>query len=402
MNQRSSSKLVTVLAILGLGILAMTIPQPILPLYLTSIGITPATLGLILSAAMAGMVIGETSWGWVADKVGLKLPLSIGTFACSLMVFCFILTRNIPTIFLIFFFWGITRSAIFGPCRGYIGANTPPQKRATFMAFITVVIAVSRGLGALPSGFIVDTWGYRWIFLISCGISLLGGAAVVAGLMKAKMIKQELPATSLPAATSLSISHRMNIIRLLVCQGIVASLQWTAAGILTAFLPLLATQVVGVQATEVGIIFSITGLVTVMLGIPMGMLADRHGKKLFMINGLLLSASGMAGLAFAESYSWLIGFSILNSIGMTMFTTAALGLLSSSVPPRQQSTVMGLYGGLFEDSGVIAGSVIGGFAWSAWGPQNTFLIGTIACCVGATICLGFVKEQFPQFQRGLT
>lgn len=392
MNKKASSKLIIVLTIFGLGILAINIPQPVLPLYLISIGITPAILGLMLSAAMAGMVIGETSWGWVADKVGLKLPLSIGTFACSLVVFCFILTHNIPAIFLIFFFWGITRSAIFGPCRGYIGANTPPQKRATFMAFVIVITAASRGLGALPSGFIVDTWGYHWIFFISCGISLLGGVAVVAGLMRTKMIKPELSAIYPPTAGWLLPSERINVFRLLASQGTVATLQWTGYGVLTAFLPLLATQVVGVTATEVGIIFSIIGLVTVVLGVPFGMLADRQGQKLFMIIGLLLSASGMAGLAFVESYSWLIVFSVINGVGITMFNPAALGLLSRSVPPRQQSTVIGLYGGVFEDTGVIAGSVIGGFAWSALGPHTTFLIGTIACCLGATICLGFIKE----------
>jgi len=157
MKRTADGELVAVIAILGLGSLAMAIPSPILPLYLTSIGITPTILGLILSVSMVGMIIGEPSLGWVADKVGLKIPLSIGTYFCGLAVLCYVFTENIVAIFLISFLWGITRSAIFGPGRGYIGVKAPPLKRATFMAIISVVMAGSRTFGALPGGFIADT-----------------------------------------------------------------------------------------------------------------------------------------------------------------------------------------------------------------------------------------------------
>ncbi|MBN1188845.1 MAG: MFS transporter, partial [Dehalococcoidales bacterium] len=63
-------EMVFVFIIMGAGSLAMAIPQPIFSLYLTSIGIGPTILGLIQSVAMAGMVIGEPSLGWLADKVG--------------------------------------------------------------------------------------------------------------------------------------------------------------------------------------------------------------------------------------------------------------------------------------------------------------------------------------------
>ena len=160
MKKVVSSDMATVMAIMALAILAMSILQPMLPLYLASIGVAPEILGLIFSAAMVGMVIGESSWGWVADKVGLKIPLSVGTFVSGLVVFSLVLTQKIPAIFSIFFFWGLVRSALFGPVRGYIGASAPPLKKATFMAITTVMLSASRSLGALPSGYIVDTWGY--------------------------------------------------------------------------------------------------------------------------------------------------------------------------------------------------------------------------------------------------
>jgi MFS family permease len=159
------------------------------------------------------------------------------------------------------------------------------------------------------------------------------------------------------------------------------------------FLPLLATQIVGVEATEVGILFTIGGLSSLVLGIPLGMLADRLGKRTLMILGLVVSGGAMAGIAFAQSYPLLILFTIVNGLGAVMFTPAALGLLSEMVPSHKQSTAMGLYGGICEDSGIIAGSALGGFVWSALGPQPTFLIGAIASGVGALISFRLIGRR---------
>ncbi len=386
MKRIISSELVPVITILGLGGLAMSILQPMLPLYLTSIGVSPEILGLMFSVAMVGMVIGESSWGWVADRVGLKTPMCVGTFVCGLVVFCLVLARNIPALFLIFFFWGVVRSAIFAPGRGYIGAAAPPLKKATFMAIVGVTLSASMSLGTLPSGFIVDTWGYRWIFFISSGIALMGGIVVLTILRKTRLVNPRPPALSPSSTDELPSPEYAYSYRPLAFQCVIAAFQFSGLGVLMTFLPLLATQVVGMAATEVGILFTIRGFVTMVLGIPLGMLADRMGKRVLMILGLLVSAVAMAGVAFAESFPWLIVFVIVNSLGLAMFNPAALGLLSESVPLERQSTAMGLYGGMGENTGIIAGSALGGFVWSAWGPRPTFLIGTIAASLGAIIC----------------
>jgi PPP family 3-phenylpropionic acid transporter len=389
-------EMVVVMAIMGMGILAMSLLGPIMPLYLTSIGITPEILGLMFSVATIGMIAGEGSWGWVADKVGLKIPLSVGTFVCGLLVPSIVLTQNVPSIFTIFFFWGIARSAIFGPGRGYIGANAPLLKKATFMAVVAVMMSGARSIGALPSGFIVDNWGYNYIFFISSAVSILGGIVVVAGLRKTQTVKPVPPDASSPPTDELSSPDRTFSYRSLSFQGAVAFLQFFGMGISMTFLPLLATQVVGMTATEVGFLFTIQGVVSMMIGIPLGMLADRKGKRVFMIIGLLVSGAATAGIALAENFPWLIVFTIIRSLGMAMFSPAAVGLLSDSVPRHRQGTAMGFYGAFAEDTGVIAGSALGGVIWSAWGPRATFLMGTVAAVLGAVVCFGWVREKTPK------
>jgi MFS family permease len=393
MRRTINGQRITVITAMGLGVLAMNIMRPILPLYLTSIGVSPRILGLMFSMAMVGMVFGESSWGWVADKIGIKLPLSVGTTICGLITLFFAFTQNIPALFIVFLFWGLARSALFGPGRGYIGSAASSSNKAASMAIISVMLSASRSLGALPSGFIADTWGYRSVFVVACSVALIGGAVLVIGLRGTRWVVLKPKTVTSSSPHKPSFKSAISFYRPLVPLCLVAALHFLGFGILGAFLPLLAAQVVGgISASEVGILFASAGFVSMVLGIPMGMLADRAGKKLLMLLGLLISGAAMAGMAFAGNYAWLTLSVISQSVGMAIFSPASLGCLSDSVPPQQQSTAMGAYGGFCEDTGIIAGAAFGGIIWSAWGPQATFLTGAIAAGLGTVIGWFFIKN----------
>jgi MFS family permease len=261
------------------------------------------------------------------------------------------------------------------------------------MAIIAVLLSGSRSLGALPSGFIADTWGYRLVFVAACCVALIGGAVLFIGLRKTPWVTFEGISAPLSFPNKASFKSAISTYRPLVPQCLVTVLFFLGFGIIGTFLPLLATQVIeGVSATEVGFLFFIASLVSTLLGIPLGMLADRAGKKKIMIFGLLFSGVAMAGMAFVTSYFWLVIVTIGQSVGMAMFSPASMGLLSDSVPPQQQGTAMGAYGGFCEDTGLIAGSALGGFIWSAWSPQSTFLTGAIAAGLGVVVCVTLLKQ----------
>lgn len=382
-------EMAAVLAVMGLAILAMSLLNPILPLYLTSINIGPVILGSMLSVAMFGMAIGETGWGWLADKIDIRMAMIAGTFFSGLSVLLFVFTQRVPVIFGIFFLWGFLRSAIFGPARGYIGTFAPPQKKATFMAFSAVMLSASSSLGALPSGFLVESLGYDSVFYTSLTVSVLGGIVVLFGLKKHTTSGEKVQ--SKDASETIVTPGKFNLFAL-TPQCVVTALRFLGMGFMMTFLPLHATQVVGIDVTMVGLLFTIGGMVNLVLSVPMGMLADRAGNKVMMISGLIVSAGAMVGIAFAGNFSWLVLFMVINGTGMALFGPAALGLLSDSVPSHRQSTAMGFYGGVCENVGILGGSALAGIIWDAWGPQPTFLMGALTSGLAAIVCLILVKN----------
>jgi MFS family permease len=372
MNRILNRELVSVIATVSLAAMTMSVMSPVMPLYLTSIGITPAMIGFMSSLAMVGMVFGESAGGWLADKVGIRIPLGIGTIFCIPVLLLFTFTQNVPFIFALFLGWGIVRAGVFGPGRGYIGKTVPLTHKATYLAVYAASMSISRSIGSFVGGLVGEHLGYDYNFYFAACIALLGGLLVIFALRKIPLLNPTLPAPAVPGAAS--IPHKAPYrSRAFISQCAIAMTGWLPIGVVGSFLPLLAADVAKVKETEIGLLFTISSLVGAALIIPLGRMSDRRNKKTMMATGLIVTAAGIAWIALAGSYGEYIAALIVQSIGQAIFGPAAVALLSETVPQNWQGTAMGVYGG-FEDIGVVIGAALAGIVWENLGPQNAFLI----------------------------
>jgi MFS family permease len=372
MGRVLNRELVSVIAIVSLAGMTMSVLGPVMPLYLTSIGITPSMIGFMSSLAMVGMVFGESAGGWLADKLGVRIPLGIGTLFCTPILLLFTFTQNIPFIFTLFLGWGIVRAGVFGPGRGYIGKTVPLTHKATYLAVYTASMSVSRSIGSFIGGVVAERLGYDFNFYFAAGIALAGGLLVIFSLRKIPLVNPTLPSPSTQSAadTPVKAPYRSPVF---ISQCAIAAMAWLPIGVVSSFLPLLAVDVAKVKETEIGLLFTISSLVGAALIIPLGRMSDRRSKKTMIITGLIVTAGGIAWIALAGSYGEFIAALIVQSIGQAIFGPAAVALLSETVPQNWQGTAMGVYGG-FEDIGVVIGAAMAGVLWESLGPQSAFLI----------------------------
>jgi len=380
--KKSFNKIAPVVSILVTGMLSISILEPIIPLYLVHIGFSSKTTGVLISVLWLGMIIGESSWGWIADKIGIRIPMIWGTWVSGLILLGFLLAKETPIVFITILCLGLFRSALFGPARGYVGTHAPAFKKAAFMGIIVVVIGGSKSLGALSSGFLASNLGYHWVFYVAIGIYIIGGLITIIILRDSKYNATKL----LPEKEHSSFKgwHKYRSVSSLC---IITSCEYFGLGLFMSFLPLLITQVAGFSVTSVGVLFTARGLITMALGMPMGMLADRKGKKLLMIIALATSTVSMIGISLANSFLYFLVSVVLFDISLVMYSPAALALLSDSVPSERQGAAMGIYGGICENTGIMAGAFSGGFVWKIFGPRATFLLGSLVCIIGLIMCL---------------
>jgi MFS family permease len=391
MRRTVNRELISVIATISLAVMSMSVTQPVMSLYLTSIGISASTMGLMFSLMMVGMVFGESGFGWLADKIGVRIPFGIGTVLCIPILIGFVFLTGVPFIFTLFLVWGLIRAAVFAPGRGYIGSNVPFTQKATYLAIYAASMSVSRSIGTFIGGFVGDHFGYSGSFYVAAGIALVGGLFVIIGMRKIPLINPSLPIPAAPGDGSpvLKAPYRS---RVFILQCIIAVFAWFEAG-LTNFLPLLAVQRTKVDVTQVGVLFTISALIGAAMTIPMGRLSDRKNKKLLMLIGMLIMAASMAGIAFSPNYSMLVVSVIVLSAGNAVFSPSAVSLVSDTVPRHWQNTAMGIYGGC-EDIGVVIGSALGGVIWDKVNPGAAFLLaGTVPSLVAVLILLSLLKTR---------
>jgi len=392
--KKSFNKIAPIASILAISMLSMSILEPVLPLYLINVGFSSKATGVMISVLWLGMIIGESSWGWIADKIGIRIPMIWGTLISGIILLGILLAKGTYIVFIAILCLGLFRSAIFGPARGYVGKHAPALKKAAFMGIITVVIGGSKILGALSSGFLASSLGYSWVFYVTIGMYILGGLITIVILRDLKYNSPKL----LPVNKHLFVKDSKKY-RCMFSLCAVTSCEFFGVGLFMSFLPLFITQVVGLSIASVGILFTMRGIITTVFGVPMGMLADQKGKKLLMLTALAASAISMIGISVANSFLSLLVSIVLFEIGLATYSPAALALLSDSVPFEHQGSAMGIYGGVCENTGIMAGAFSGGFVWNIFGPRATFLLGSLVYIIGAVMCLILNIEEIERINK---
>jgi len=101
----------------------------------------------------------------------------------------------------------------------------------------------------------------------------------------------------------------------------------------------------------------------------------------------------------ANSFLCFLVSAVLFEIGLVTYSPAALALLSDSVTSERQGSAMGLYGGICENTGIMAGAFSGGFVWNIFGPRATFLLGSLVCIIGVIMCLILNIEKMERINK---
>lgn len=136
----------------------------------------------------------------------------------------------------------------------------------------------------------------------------------------------------------------------------------------------------GIGDTQVSLLGGAAfALFYVLMGLPLGRLADRINRRNLIIAGMIIWSAMTAACGLASSFWHLFFARIWVGVGEATLTPAALSVISDSFPPKSRPLPLGLYmcgitfgGGL---AYVIGGAVI---SWASQSPDMALpLVGTV-------------------------
>ncbi|MEV4502329.1 MFS transporter [Streptomyces klenkii] len=114
-------------------------------------------------------------------------------------------------------------------------------------------------------------------------------------------------------------------------------------------------------------------LTLVALLVPVGRLADAHGRKLFYLHGFLVFTLASAACALAPSLGVLVGFRVLQAAGAAMMQANSVALVTTSAPREKMRAALGVQAAA-QALGLALGPTVGGALVAGLGWRWVFAV----------------------------
>ncbi len=273
-----------------------------LPIYVQQFGFGELGAGMLFSVHAATRTIILPFTGRLSDRWERKYFLLLGLFFYTVTSFAYLPAGDVISFILIMMVHG-TATAIMHPvAMAYVGDLAPKGQEGTYSGYINTAMLGGIAGGPLLGGVIKDLFGMDLNFLIMGGLSTAALVSLALFLPRVQSsIKKTHPAT--PVRTLLTCKPIVGAACFRFSYALTNALTWV-------FLPLLATRLLPLSTTEVGLLISLNVLVSTLLQAPCGRLADRVDKAYLIAIGGLGSVITLAFFPFAQEFWHLLVLNI--------------------------------------------------------------------------------------------
>jgi len=377
------------LAMVALILLGERMAERFLPIYLLAIGGSALTVGLLNGLDNFLSAVYSFLGGYLSDRFGTKRALLF--FNCFAMFgFCIVILIPAWQAVIVGAVFFLSWSAISLPATmKLITEILPMEKRTMGVSMLALVRRIPMALGPLLGGVCIGLWGEKDGVRAAFVVALL--LAIIATIIQQRFI-EDTPSKSSKERDRLAaeknpfkLLHYMgpDLKRLLVSDILIRYCEQ----IPYAFVVIWCMKTIEhpVSALQFGVLTSIEMLTALLVYIPVAYMADRGGKKIFVLITFIFFTLFPLALLFSQSFAVLVPAFILR--GLKEFgEPTRKALIMDLAPEERKAAVFGLYY-MLRDMLVAIGAFGGAFLWMI-SPTANFLtafafgvIGTIGYAI---------------------
>jgi MFS family permease len=123
-----------------------------------------------------------------------------------------------------------------------------------------------------------------------------------------------------------------------------AALPFVAYGMFYTDLSYFLTSVQGLSLPLMGLIVTVMGVSTFVASIPLGVLADKYGRRRMHIVGNVLASAIIAVFALTTNVAVLLVAAVVEGIGEAAFAASANALLAEKAQEKRRTSAYSLFG----------------------------------------------------------
>jgi MFS family permease len=367
--------------LLGLG---EELWKKFLPKYLEALGATAPIIGLFGTAENFLDAIYQYPGGWLADRIGRRRAFLTFVVLAATGYLIYLLSDSWPLVFLGLAFAMAWQSMASPAIFAIIGDSLPSDRRAMGFTVQSILKRVPIVFAPLIGGLLIGKLGL--LEGIHTGLVITLALAVVTVLLLSQINVQIRTIDSLKIS-GIWRSFDGALKRLLISDIIVRMCEGMT-GVLTI---LYVTNVQGFSAGRYGTLIAIQMITSILVYIPAGRIADRVGRKPFVILTFICFALFPLAIVLASSFLLLtLAFVVggLREIGEPARKAMIVDLAHQDLRAR----TVGLYY-LIRSLSITPAAVIGGLLWNI-APEVPFVMATIIGVLATIVFALTVEERF--------
>lgn len=316
-----------------------------LPVYVISLGGSQTDAGLVSGALAFTALLFRPLMGWLTDAWRRRPLVLIGTSCYGFASVIYLLTYSIPLLLLGRFVHGFGLSCYTTASTAYIADIAPFRRRAEAVGLFAAAQAMGLIIGPAIGFMIVGENGFHRLFYFSGGLAFT--AFFISIFARERRKPEEIKRRAWSIHTGILTVEALPLAWMSLCMGM-------GFGAVNSFIAIFARSR-GFQ--NPGFYFMIQALALLISRIFTGRIADRYGRQIAIIPGLILGALALVLLPFAHSLSDFVLSASLFGFGFGAAQPATMALLIDRVSPERRGLASSTYYMGF-DSGISIGSIL--------------------------------------------
>jgi MFS family permease len=355
-----------------------------LPKYLEALGAGVGVIGLFGTAKDFFDAVYQYPGGWLADRVGRRRAFLVFIALASVGYLVYLVSPSWPYVFLglaLSMSWhSMASPAVFA----VIGDALPKERRAMGFTLQSMLKRVPMAVAPLAGGALI-----AWAGVVSgvrVGLVIM---LALAGAGAALTLAINLPVVVGAPANVRGVwrSFHTALRRLLVSDIIIRACE----GMAEIFIVLYVTNVSGVGLPQYGALVAVQMVTAILVYVPAAKIADRVGRKPFVIATFVCFALFPVAVVLARSFAALVFAFVIGGL-REVGEPSRKAMIVDFAEPHLRARTVGLYY-LVRSLTITPAAALGGLLWK-FEPEAPFIIAGVIGIIGTIVFAATVEERY--------
>lgn len=356
-----------------------------LPKYLEALGAPVTAIGVFGSCQDLLDGVYQYPGGWIGDRYGRRRALLLFVALATVGYVLYWVAPGWPFVFAGLVFVMAWSSMASPTLFAVVGDALPKEQRALGFTVQSILRRVPIAIAPTLGGLAIAAWGVR--SGIQAGLAITVALAALT-LVAVRRVNIPVTVDAVPTGVGSVWRSMPGPLRWLLASDIIIR---TCEGLVDVFLVLYAINVIGIGATAYGVLIGVQMTTSIVSYLPVARLADRVGRKPFVIATFVAFAAFPVAVVLAHDFTALILAFVVGGL-REIGEPARKALIVDLVRPSLRARSVGLYY-LIRSVTIAPAALVGGVLWGI-APALPFWTAGAIGLVGVVVFAVTVEERY--------